>query len=242
MYSYFLIILLLFSSAAYMFGSTRAKRVAELHETRNHSLPGYYGLYTAIWAAIPALILYCVWQVVEPSLLTSFVVQALPADIQKLSSAELSLVINDIRNVIEGSFTAGVEEVAIKEAAERYLSLQENFRFAVLAVLFVVMIGSVVPAYRKISPQLRARNIVEKLVKYFLIGCSALAILTTIGILFSVLFEAIRFFKIIGNQSRSGRILRGIWRSARFCRHNADCTHRHVSGNSRRTHVRHLSF
>jgi phosphate transport system permease protein len=197
MYSYFLIILLLFSSAAYIFGSTRAKRIAELHETRNHSLPGYYGLYTAIWAAIPALLLYCIWQIVEPSLLTSFVVQALPAEFQKLSSAELSLVINDIRNVIEGSFTAGVDEVAIKEAAERYVSLQANFRYAVLALLFVIMIGSTVPAYRKISPQLRARNIVEKLVKYFLIGCSAIAILTTIGILFSVLFEAIRFFKII---------------------------------------------
>lgn len=197
MYSYFLIILFLFSSAAYLMGSTRAKRVAEHHQTRNHSLPGYYGLYTAVWAAVPALFLYCIWQIVEPSLLTSLVIQALPAELQKLSSAELSLIINDIRNIIEGSFTAGVDEVAIKEAAERYLNLQENFRLAMLAILTVVMIGSVVPAYRKITPQLRARNIVEKLVKYFLIACSAIAILTTIGILFSVLFEAIRFFKII---------------------------------------------
>lgn len=197
MYSYFLIILLLFSSAAYVLGANRAKRVAELHQTRNHSLPGYYGLYTAIWAAVPALFLFCVWQIVEPALLTSFVVQGLPAELQRLSSAELSLVINDIRNVIEGSFTAGIDEVAIKEAAERYIGLQENFRLAVLAILLVIMIGSVMPAYRKISPQLRARNIVEKLVKYFLIGCSAIAIVTTVGILFSVLFEAIRFFKII---------------------------------------------
>lgn len=196
-YSSFLIILLLFSATAYFMGAGRAKKVAEIHQIRNHSLPGYYGLYTAIWATAPALLLYCLWQIVEPTLLTSIIVRSLPVEMQRLSSAELSLVVNDIRNVISGNFTAGVDQVVIKDAAEKYIGLQENFRIAVLALLFVVMAVSLAPAYRKISPQLRARNIVEKVVKYFLITCSALAIFTTIGILLSVLFEAIRFFKII---------------------------------------------
>jgi phosphate transport system permease protein len=38
---------------------------------------------------------------------------------------------------------------------------------------------------------------VERLIQWFLIGCSSIAIFTTIGIVLSVLFEAIRFFRII---------------------------------------------
>jgi phosphate transport system permease protein len=41
---------------------------------------------------------------------------------------------------------------------------------------------------------LRARNQFERFVKYVLLACSAVAVLTTIGIVFSVVFEAMHFF------------------------------------------------
>ena len=52
-------------------------------------------------------------------------------------------------------------------------------------------------AWRKISPNLRARNHVEIVLKFLLISSSTIAILTTIGIVLSVLFEAIRFFQTV---------------------------------------------
>ncbi len=48
--------------------------------------------------------------------------------------------------------------------------------------------------YPKISAQFRSRNLVEKIVLAILAICSGFAILTTIGIVFSVLYEALRFF------------------------------------------------
>ncbi len=196
-YSYFLPLLLILSFAAYYFGATRARKVAEISGGRNHSLPGYYGLFTAIWCLTPALVLYCIWQVAEASVLTSMIVQGLPADILKLSPAELTLVINDIKNIVAGDIVAGVEDVAVRQAADNYLILQNRYRLIVTLVLLITTLVTTWPAYRKISPTLEARNIVETVVKYFLIVCSALAILTTIGIVLSVLFEAVRFFKII---------------------------------------------
>ncbi|MDJ0624717.1 MAG: phosphate ABC transporter permease family protein, partial [Desulfocapsaceae bacterium] len=196
-YSYFLPLLLILSFAAYYFGATRARKVAEISGGRNHSLPGYYGLFTAIWCLTPALVLYSIWQVAEASVLTSMIVQGLPADILKLSPAELTLVINDIKNIVAGDIVAGVEDVAVRQAADNYLILQNRYRLIVTLVLLITTLVTTWPAYRKISPTLEARNIVETVVKYFLIVCSALAILTTIGIVLSVLFEAVRFFKII---------------------------------------------
>jgi phosphate transport system permease protein len=62
---------------------------------------------------------------------------------------------------------------------------------------YVALVAAVIAggfAYPKISTQFRSRNIVEKIVLAFLTICSGFAILTTIGIVFSVLFEALRFF------------------------------------------------
>jgi phosphate transport system permease protein len=50
---------------------------------------------------------------------------------------------------------------------------------------------------RRITPALRARNQVEGILTLILIACSTLAIFTTIGIILSVLYEAIRFFRAV---------------------------------------------
>ncbi len=51
--------------------------------------------------------------------------------------------------------------------------------------------------YQKISPDYRARNTFERIVLWILAACAMFAILVTIGIVFSVLFEALRFFSEI---------------------------------------------
>ena len=68
-----------------------------------HSLPGYYGGYVAIWCALPALLLYCLWQLAEPGLIRGQVLAALPAETLALPEAELGLVFNDIQNLVAGN-------------------------------------------------------------------------------------------------------------------------------------------
>jgi phosphate transport system permease protein len=50
-------------------------------------------------------------------------------------------------------------------------------------------------ALKKIQPDFRARTIVEKITRMILLACSIAAVLTTIGIVFSVFFESMRFFQ-----------------------------------------------
>ncbi len=198
-YSYFLPLLLVFTIIAYYLGMNRASTAARGNGGRKtlHSLPGYYGIYTAIWCAVPALVLYGLWQVLESTIITSMVTQRLPLQLRNVTPAEMTLVINDIKNVVSGDFVAAAGDVAIREAADTYLRLQQRFRMIVGLMLIAVAALSIIPAYRKITPVMEARNAVEKIVTYFLLGCSAIAVLTTIGIIFSVLFEAIRFFKAV---------------------------------------------
>jgi len=48
--------------------------------------------------------------------------------------------------------------------------------------------------FSRIAPDFRARNLFEKITLGFLVTCSGIAILTTVGIVMSVLFETGRFF------------------------------------------------
>lgn len=54
-----------------------------------------------------------------------------------------------------------------------------------------------VPLYGRTSADFRARNAFERFVKLVLIACSAVAVLTTIGIVLSVLFETLIFFRSV---------------------------------------------
>lgn len=54
-----------------------------------------------------------------------------------------------------------------------------------------------VPLYSRSSADFRARNAFERVVLVVLVACSAVAVLTTIGIVFSVLFETMIFFRSV---------------------------------------------
>ncbi len=60
-------------------------------------------------------------------------------------------------------------------------------------VLALAVLGFVL-SFRKTHPEYRARNVVEQAVLVLLMGAASLAILTTIGIVMSMLFESINFF------------------------------------------------
>ena len=161
------------------------------------ALPSHYGFYACLWCGVPALIFFTGWLIFEPAILTNLLVAALPEEMQSLSPSQLSLVLNDIKNLASGNITSGEPAPAVVEAAERLLHLQRASRAALSAGTITLAIGGIALAWRLISPKLRARIRVERAISFFLVSCSTVAIFTTIGIVLSVLFEAVRFFQTV---------------------------------------------
>jgi phosphate transport system permease protein len=191
--------LLILSSAAYYLGRRKAFAVAgKAGGIRYlHSRPIYYGALTALWCGIPALLLFGLWLAFDDKIITNLVVSGLPEAIRTLPENRLNLVVNDIKNLVNGNVVAGAVTATIQEAAAHYKNLKATSNAALaVGVLSLGIVGTGVIRSR-ISSTLRARNLVEQVVKYLLLACSCLAILTTIGIVLSVLFEAIRFFKAV---------------------------------------------
>ena len=192
-------VLLALSSIAYYFGRRRAFAVAGgVGNIRNlHSRPTYYGALTALWCGLPALMIFSFWLAFESNVITSLVVSGLPEDLRSLPPDRLTLVVNDIVNMVSGNIVSGQVNPAMQEAAEHYRRLNIISHAALTVVSISIAIAFTIFVRIKISPRLRARNHVERAVKYILIICSTIAIFTTIGIVLSVLYEAIRFFKVI---------------------------------------------
>ncbi len=196
---YILITLLLLSTGAYYIGRKRALSVAggSVSTDTLHSRPTYYGALTALWCAIPAIAVFGFWMGFESKIINHLVISEMPPEIRHLPEDRLNLVVNDIKNLIEGNIVSGVLDPAMHNAAENYKRLKSISSTALGIVVLMLGILSIALVQRMISPTLRARNHVETITKYLFIFCSTLAIFTTIGILLSVLYESIRFFKII---------------------------------------------
>jgi phosphate transport system permease protein len=191
-----LVVLVGLSFVAYLFGKSRSlavvggsRRIRELH-----SLPSYYGALTALWCALPALIVVALWVTFQDRIIIGLVTQELSAQTRGLPPAELGLVLNDVRNVVEGSRMASVARPEAQAAAARYIELRNTSRIAMTVLALVIGILGMIVVRARIAPELRARNAVERIIEYLLIACSLIAVLTTIGIIASVAFEAARFF------------------------------------------------
>ncbi|CAK8723381.1 Phosphate transport system permease protein [Candidatus Electrothrix laxa] len=193
-------VLLILSSLAYWQGRDKAfalsYKAREGRSTRLHSRPAYYGLLMAFWCGIPGLLLYLFWLTASDWILISFVLRTLPDDMRNLSGDQLNLLINDLQNLVSGHVAASVAP-AMQAAADFYHRLEFISSMALALVILTASIVAFILVYRRIHPALRARNHVERIIRYALIACSTLAIFCTIGIVLSVLFESIRFFQQI---------------------------------------------
>ncbi|ARE81650.1 phosphate transport system permease protein PstC 1 [Roseovarius mucosus] len=104
----------------------------------------------------------------------------------------------DIRNRLG---TVGVAlgsdvPVPVFEAAKELRKSQNAGNFLMTLAVLGLSLGLLVWSWSRVHPDQRARNASETFVLALLIGASLVAILTTAGIVASLLFETINFFKM----------------------------------------------
>ncbi|MBL8671017.1 MAG: phosphate ABC transporter permease subunit PstC [Alphaproteobacteria bacterium] len=179
---------------SYWMGSKRAVAIADGKSRALHSRPSYHGLFVALWCGVPALAVAGAWAILQPILIQGIVVDSLPETLRNLPADRFSLLLTDIRNISAGLVPSSGHAPEIAAAAARMSELRALGNTALVAAACAIGAAGLTWARARLSTQLRARNKVERAVTFFLVLCSAIAILTTIGIVLSLLFESIRFF------------------------------------------------
>ena len=85
--------------------------------------------------------------------------------------------------------------IAIAAALLSLLGVIAPARELVLIVSIAVGLMGFAYGLRAIAPEVRARNALDNVVRYLLLSAALISIITTVSIVLSVLFEAMRFFR-----------------------------------------------
>ncbi len=188
-----IILVLLLASFGFYSGRLKALRASGGQASVLHSLPNYYGGYVALWVFLPAVVILAFWIAFDDAIITGLMMSNFAQLFDGISEAERSLLITNITNLATGGISSS-DEPGIKAAADWYSSVQTISDAAMVVVVLIAAIGTLLLSRTRIAAQFRARNRVERIITGLLVVCSLIAILTTIGIVLSLLFETIRFF------------------------------------------------
>lgn len=185
--------ILLLGFTTYYFGKKKALLIKNSN-TRLTALPKFYGYYLAIWCAIPAFIIFSLWSIFEPTIVKLLVLTDYSN--QGYLSDELNLFYEKTKALSRGLYSGEVT-IFLENSVIKYQNLNSIAQNSKIVVILAIIIFSTLFSYKKISNNHRTREPVEKFLKAVLFTASLAAILTTLGIVFSLIFETIRFFKVI---------------------------------------------
>ena len=160
-----------------------------------HSLPHYYGWWGASMAAVPALLVLLVMGTLDDVLFKNWLIEFYPPEIGD-NAVDQAIAFAKVMNLAQG-ILFGTPEAWIQTAADAYVRWLETSRNVIAVVVIGLSLGGGALAYSKVTPDFRSRNAVERVMLWALAISSTVAILTTIGIVLSVAFESIRFFRLV---------------------------------------------
>jgi len=194
--SFSLLIAVLLISSGYFFLGTKSSKGIRATGAVLHSLPHYYGLFAGLLSALPALLLLIILGIGDDIIFDQLALEFVPDDVKASESYKEVIVLAQIYNVVNG-INFGEQPDWVHAAAEAWNGWEAtSTTLKTVTVLALSLIGGML-AYRMVNPDFRSRNAVERIVMTILAASSAIAILTTVGIVFSVIFESMRFFALV---------------------------------------------
>ncbi|SFG15290.1 phosphate ABC transporter membrane protein 1, PhoT family [Novosphingobium sp. CF614] len=159
-----------------------------------HSMPGYHGWHMALWVLVPALLAWTAWSAIMPGLVEG-VVMADPAAADLPADEMHRAAILAEASTLAADPSATAFDRQSQALAEPMRAAQT--RFAAIGALLVLIIALAGGGYgfTRVRAGFPARTHVERAILGLLLAASLMAILTTFGIVASLLFEAGLFFK-----------------------------------------------
>jgi len=171
----------------------RARAVAAAEKTPLHSRPVYHGAYIVILVLLPMLAVFAIGRpladyIVNTQALSAYDPAILEDDLRR------GAVLRDLVSLAAGQYSGDVSP-SLRAAAEVYSSTRAWMNMLIVGAGWIFGLLGLSYGLRVLGSAFRARNHVERVVKTVLFVAACVAVLTTVGILSSVLFETLRFFQ-----------------------------------------------
>ena len=155
------------------------------------TLPKYFGYVAALWSLVPALLVLMVIEMADAPIIEHELTQYMQqSDINVEDNFDLYL--NEIQN-IDAQHLADVKPSKVKVYNKlKHLNFIANAARSVVVLSLAILMT--ILGLKKINTSIPARQYFEKAIEIILLLAASIAVLTTVGIVLSVLFESLRFF------------------------------------------------
>ena len=191
----FLILLILTIGAfGFFIGRLKAIKLRSASQKKITSLNHYYGYYIAIFAIVPSLLVFLAITAFQGYIVEVYVLSDFIDLNPNLLASDKNLLLAQIVNTSKGIELFDEISPLVTDAVDKYIYIEELIdTLTYVIVLSVAGLLSLV-AYVKIKSNLDSRKFVESFLLILFFICSLVAIMTTVGIIFSLLYETLKFF------------------------------------------------
>ena len=160
------------------------------------ALPNYHAWYVALWVVVPVGLFALAWNAIAPQLiLQSVLADPAAADLPPFGM-QRETMLAEARAVAIGA-APGVFNPAARDLVEPFREALTRYNLIGTAVVLLVGFLGGAWAFLRLRPDFAARTRVERAVMTALLLASLVAILTTLGIFASLVFETVRFFGMV---------------------------------------------
>ena len=161
-----------------------------------HSLPRYHGTYVALWAILPALFALALWSSVSPRLINSAVMTDPAARSLPAEAIDRDAILSEAAQLARGDIEAGFNP-ASDALVPAFKVANAKYGMMGVALTLVVAFACGAFAFTRVKVGFKARTKVERVTMMVLLIASLMAVLTTFGIVASLIVESGRFFSAI---------------------------------------------
>lgn len=192
-----LLLALGFALAGWLAARAKAWSFRRSGNARLAALPSYHGWYLALWIFVPLLVFIVLWGAIAPGLVTQAVLADPAAAQLPAFGFQRETMLAEARAVASGAAIA-VFNPAAAPLVEPFRGAMARYDTIGLVVTVIIAFAAGLFAWLRLKPDFAARTRVERAVMGILMLASLVAILTTLGIFVSLVFETVRFFGMVG--------------------------------------------
>ena len=190
-FSAYFVINLILALLLYLYGRSRAIAFSSSHKL--FATKGYFGLHNFLVAFVPSFLFLLTYSLAEPGLIRYLVQSSLTA-VLVVEPESFQFIYNELLNVHAGIIPFDASNTTHDLGLAVYVGAINTASNTKMILYGSIVLLATLYSFYRTKPGFNARIHAESMIKWILALFSLIAVITTFGILLSVLFESIRFF------------------------------------------------
>ncbi len=182
---------------AFLISQQRARTLVDGNGALLHSRPAYHGLHSLLWVLIIGLVAVIAFTIVPDVIIDSILMTRIAEELPDEPIIAHELVLSDAKAIAASRLASKTDDLRYAVSAD-YSRMASFWGWIRAAVVIGGTAAAAILTLRQVSIGARARNRSETIIRIILAGMATIAILTTVGIVLSLIFETLSFFEKIG--------------------------------------------